>query len=71
MPYLHDAGSRTEPLVIADFAAVWCKPCKMMAPVFADLAGRYKESAKFVKIDIDDCPEAFDGTSIPTFQVMI
>lgn len=60
---------RTEPLLIADFTAGWCKPCQQMAPMFEELATEYKGDASFVKVDIDDFPEAFDGVGIPAFHV--
>lgn len=63
------AGSRTESLLITDFTAGWCKPCQKIAPVFESLATEYKGAASFVKVDIDDLPEAFDGISIPAFYV--
>ena len=40
-----------------------------MAPVFAELAGEHRGAARFVKVDIDDLPDAFDGLSIPAFHV--
>lgn len=55
--------------MVVDYFAGWCKPCKVIAPTFGDLARQYGQDAKFVKVDIDEIPEAFDGTSIPTFHV--
>lgn len=40
-----------------------------MAPVFEGLATEYEGVASFVKVDIDDLPETFDGVSIPAFHV--
>ncbi|CAN0096268.1 unnamed protein product, partial [Ascophyllum nodosum] len=56
--------------LIVGFTAGWCKPCKRMAPVFAELAGEHRGAARFVKVDIDDLPDAFDGLSIPAFHVL-
>ena len=39
--------------VIVDFWAPWCQPCKMMAPVFAKVAGRFVDQVKFVKVDTE------------------
>lgn len=60
---------RTKPLLIVDFTAGWCKPCAKMAPIFAGIAANNGDAATFVKVDIDDLPEAFDGMSIPAFHV--
>lgn len=57
--------------MIVDFSATWCKPCQKIAPIFNGLAKEYKGTAVFVKVDIDELPEAFDGRSIPSFQVRL
>lgn len=50
------------------FSAKWCGPCQQFAPIFKRVAANHKE-VLFVKIDIDDCPDAakMNGvSSIPT-----
>lgn len=39
--------------VFVDFWAEWCGPCKMLAPIFEQLAETYKGRIKFCKLDID------------------
>ena len=54
-------------LVVIDLYADWCGPCRMLAPVLAQLESEYPE-VKFCKINVDDEPElarAFNVTSIP------
>jgi len=65
--------SATAVPVIVDFYADWCGPCKMMAPVFADLARRQRGQALVVKVDTERNPALstrFAVRSIPTLLVM-
>lgn len=54
-------------LVVIDIYADWCGPCKMLAPVLAELEGEYPD-VKFCKINVDNERElalAFNVSSIP------
>lgn len=59
--------------VLVDMFATWCGPCKMMAPVVAQLAEEYKGSVKAGKLDIDqnvDIVAQYKIMSVPTFLVI-
>ena len=59
--------------VIMDFNATWCGPCKQFAPVFHKVAGEYASKARFMSIDVDNCPAAanqFKVQSIPQITIL-
>lgn len=58
-----------EGLVLADFWAPWCGPCKMLAPILDELDQTSGDKVKIVKINVDENPETagkFNVMSIPT-----
>jgi len=58
---------------VIDFHAVWCGPCKTMAPVFENMKKKYGDKAEFIKVDIDedqDMAAEFNIASVPTFVVV-
>lgn len=60
---------KSDKLTVVDFWAVWCGPCRMIAPVVEELAETYDGRAKFVKVDVDEHQRyagQFGIRSIPT-----
>lgn len=57
-------------VVVVDFFATWCGPCKMLAPVFDEAS--QEVDATFVKVDIDqslEIAQRFNITTVPTMMV--
>ncbi|VFV18844.1 thioredoxin domain-containing protein [Lynx pardinus] len=64
---LNSAG---EKLVVVDFSATWCGPCKMIKPFFHSLSEKYS-NVVFLEVDVDDCQDVASECEVkcmPTFQ---
>ena len=62
-------GVKVDQLTIVDFNAVWCGPCRQLAPVLEEMASKYQGKATFISVDVDKFGELFEaynmGQSIP------
>ena len=62
----------TQGVVVVDFFATWCGPCKMLAPVFEQVGEEMKNEATFLKVDIDqslEIAQKFRITTVPTMMI--
>ena len=60
-------------VVVVDFFATWCGPCKMLAPVFEELGVELEGKAKFIKVDVDESPEIaqrYQVMTVPSVLVL-
>jgi thioredoxin 1 len=60
----------TDKLVVVDFFAVWCGPCRYIAPAIERLQEEYKDTVVFIKVDVDKLPDLAQRCGVaamPTF----
>lgn len=58
-------------LVVADYTATWCGPCRVVSPLIDQLATEYAQSVTVVKIDIDENPEAAKKNGIRSIPAVL
>jgi len=67
-----DEIANSENIVVVDFWAPWCGPCKMLTPVIEELANEMGTKVKFAKVNVDESPmiaSKYKISSIPTVMV--
>ncbi|WP_020522700.1 thioredoxin [Catelliglobosispora koreensis] len=63
---------QSDKLVLVDFWAEWCGPCRKVAPVLEEIANEMADRVTVVKLDIDANPEtarAYRVMSVPTLTI--
>lgn len=63
---------QSDKLVLVDFWAEWCGPCRKVAPVLEEIANEMADKVTVVKLDIDANPEtarAYRVMSVPTLTI--
>ena len=63
---------KNEGIVLVDFFATWCSPCKIMSPVIDEIAEENLDNVSVGKVDVDENPELSEKygiMSIPTIVI--
>ena len=61
-----------EGVVVVDFFATWCGPCKMLGPVFEGVSNEIGDKAKFFKLDVDEggkIAQKYGISAVPTMII--
>ncbi|GFZ19167.1 thioredoxin 2 [Actinidia rufa] len=67
-----DASKQNSKLMVVDFSASWCGPCKFIEPAIQAMAAKFTD-VEFIKIDVDelsDVAEEFGVKGMPTFVLL-
>ncbi|XP_059294019.1 thioredoxin H2 [Lycium ferocissimum] len=67
-----NSSKQLNKLIVVDFAAAWCGPCKFMEPAINAMSSKYPD-VDFVKIDVDelkDVAQEFGVQAMPTFLLL-
>ncbi|XP_027362367.1 thioredoxin H2-like [Abrus precatorius] len=67
-----NALKETNKLMVIEFTASWCGPCKLMDPVVREFAAKYTD-VEFIKVDVEELLElsqAFQVQQLPTFMLI-
>ena len=71
--FADDVLASTTP-VLVDFTADWCPPCKMIAPVLAQIATENADRLRVVALDVDDNPQTaqrYNVLGMPTLALFV
>ena len=58
-------------LIVVDFHALWCAPCKMQSPILKEVATELGDKIKVIKIDVDQNPELASRYNIQGVPTLI
>ncbi|XP_015894861.1 thioredoxin H2 [Ziziphus jujuba] len=67
-----NACKNSDKLLVIDFTATWCGPCRFMEPILNEFVDKYSD-VEFVKVDVDELPDVateYGVQAMPTFLLL-
>ncbi|EEF52643.1 thioredoxin H-type-like [Ricinus communis] len=67
-----EKGQETKKLIVVDFTASWCGPCRFIAPILAEMAKKMP-NVTFLKVDVDELKSVAEDWAVeamPTFMFL-
>lgn len=61
----------SDSLVLVDFWAEWCGPCRMIAPMIGEIAVEYKDKLKVCKLNVEEAPQVASNYGIMNIPTML
>lgn len=72
-PEMTDVKTDSRKIIVIDFFATWCGPCRQLSPYFEKWANTYRDNATFDKVDVDRdqmLAEEFEIEALPTVVIL-
>jgi len=66
----YEAAEKDEGMMVVDFGAPWCGPCKVLHPVVEELAEEMAGKARFFQVNIEDAPRVAQRYGIRTLPTL-
>lgn len=67
----YDKVENSEGIVVVDFFATWCVPCKMLENILENVSNSMRGKAEFFRVDVEQCTDIADEYDIAAIPTMI